>query len=93
MRFLELGLKQNVYSNESFGIIIMADVRIREKRSWSGPTRYMVEAKRESVEDRIYWLPLASFPTLQTAIAWCAGRNYSIQVNVDRDKMAHRATR
>ena len=36
----------------------MMDVRIREERSKS---RYMVEAKRENVEGRIYWLPLASF--------------------------------
>ena len=45
----------------------------------SGRTRYMVEAKRESVEDRIYWLPLASFATLDKALSWCVGRNYNIQ--------------
>ena len=46
----------------------------------------MVEAKRESVEDRIYWLPLASFATLDKALSWCVGRNYNIQVHVGDDK-------
>ena len=58
----------------------MMDVRIREERSRS---RYMVEAKRESVQDRIYWLPLASFARLDEALSWCVGRNYNIQVHVD----------
>jgi hypothetical protein len=62
----------------------MMDVRIREERSRSS---YMVEAnKRESVEDRIYWLPLASFATLDKALSWCVGRNYNIQVHVGDDK-------
>ena len=64
----------------------MMDVRIREECSRSGPTRYMVEAKRESVEDRIYWLPLASFARLDKALSWCVGRNYNIQVHVGDDK-------
>jgi hypothetical protein len=64
----------------------MTDVRIREDGSWSRQRRYMVEAKRESVEDQLYWLPLGSFPTLDRAIAWCVGRNYNIQVNVGDDK-------
>ena len=59
----------------------MTNVRIREEGSWSRQRRYTVEAKRESVEDQIYWLPLGS-----RAIAWCAGRNYNIQVNVGDDK-------
>jgi hypothetical protein len=44
----------------------MMDVRIREERSKS---RHMVEAKRESVEGRIYWLPLASFARLDKALS------------------------
>jgi hypothetical protein len=61
----------------------MMDVRIREERSKS---RYMVEAKRENVEGRIYWLPLASFAMLDKALSWCVGRNYNIQVHVGDDK-------
>ena len=66
----------------------MKDVRIREERSWSRQIapRYIVEAKRESTKDRIYWTPLASFATLVSAIAWCSGRNYNIQVHVGDDK-------
>jgi hypothetical protein len=64
----------------------MMDVRIREERSWPHHRRYMVEAKRGSVEDWVYWLPLGSFPTLDSAIGWCVGRNYNIQVNVGDDK-------
>jgi hypothetical protein len=64
----------------------MMDVRIREEHSGSRQRRYMVETKRGSVEDWIYWLPLGSFPTLDSAIAWCVGRNYNIQVNVGDDK-------
>jgi hypothetical protein len=64
----------------------MMDVRIRELHSWSGLIRYMVEAKRESGEKRIFWLPLASFVTLESAIAWCLGRDYNIIINVGDDK-------
>ena len=63
----------------------MMDVRIREER-WFRQRCYMVEAKRESVEGRNYWLPLASFATLDKALSWCVGRNYNIQVHVGDDK-------
>ena len=63
----------------------MMDVRIREEKVRK-KSRYMVEAKRENVEGRIYWLPLASFARLDKALSWCVGRNYNIQVHVGDDK-------
>ena len=64
----------------------MTDVRIREERGWSRQHRYMVEARREMTEGRIWWLPLASFATLVRAITWCRGGNYNILVDFGDDK-------
>ena len=63
----------------------MMDVRIREER-WFRQRCYMVEAKRESVEGRNYWLPLASFATLENAITWCSGRKCNVLINIGDDK-------
>ena len=61
----------------------MMDVRIREEPL----SRYMVEAKRENVEGRIYWLPLAGLCRGSTQRnQWCVGGNYNIQVHVGDDK-------
>lgn len=59
------------------------DARIREERRQHA-LRYTVEVQQVSIKDQHLRL-LADFPTLESAIAWCLGRNFKPVINVDSD--------